>query len=160
ADLVGHLRRVRAAIPDVPVTTADIYPTFPNSPAITQELDVLFYNAYPYWEGIDIDEAVAYFESCHERVVAVADGRPVWVSETGWPTAGATVGRAEASLDNQRRSLEGFRAWARANDVPYFWFASFDEGWKASTQEGAQGAHWGLWDEEGVLKADYFGSGR
>ena len=42
----------------------------------------------------------------------------------------------------------------RANeaDVQYFYFEVFDEAWKASP-EGTVGAHWGLYDSGGSLKA-------
>lgn len=156
AELVVYLRRVRQAVPGVPVATADIYKTFLDSGPIARESDVILYNSYPYWEGIGIDHAVAHFHERHRRMVDVAKGKPVWVSETGWPTAGQPVGDAVPTLEHQVRYFHEFRDWAAVHDVPYFWFASFDEGWKAGTGEGEQGAHWGLWDQQARPKADYF----
>jgi len=156
-ELLVYLKRVRQAIPGVPVTTADIYRTLIENAPIVSACDIVLYNSYPYWEGVDIEHAIDRFHARHERVVAIAHGKPVWISETGWPSDGEPELDAKPSLASAVRFFREFRAWAEVHDVPFFWFASFDEAWKAKSKEGEQGAHWGLWDQHAKLKADFFG---
>ena len=41
--------------------------------------------------------------------------------------------------------------WTKENDIPIFYFSSFDESWKTG-DEGDVGAYWGLWDKHENLK--------
>ena len=41
--------------------------------------------------------------------------------------------------------------WTKENEIPIFYFSSFDESWKVGP-EGDVGAYWGIWDKDGVLK--------
>ncbi len=152
-ELVGYIRQVRAAIPlTIPVTTGDTYGKLLSHRAVISAVDVVFMNAYPYWEGIELDRAVAAFDRAYQQVVAAADGKPVIVSETGWPSCGPAFGNAVPNLENACFYFLNFVSWARANDVPYFYFEAFDETWKAD-HEGPQGACWGIWDKDGVMKS-------
>jgi hypothetical protein len=87
----------------------------------------------------------------YQQTVAVANGKPVWVSETGWPSCGNTITQAVPSPENASTYFLYFVSWARANNVPYFYFEALDESWKAN-YEGPQGACWGVWNKNGVLK--------
>lgn len=150
--LISQINRVRQAVPGVPVAYADTYVQWLAHPNVVDAVDVVLVNYYPYWEGIKIDAAVGAIHAWHRDVVAAAKGRPVIVSETGWPSAGNTVGDAVPSLENASRFFLNFVSWARATHTPYFHFEAFDEPWK-SKYEGPQGAHWGVWDEQGRLKS-------
>jgi hypothetical protein len=149
--LVTYINRVKASLPDVPVTTADTYGVLLEHPAVIGACDVVMVNYYPYWEGVDLQHAVATVHLRHQEVVQAAAAKPVIVSETGWPSCGNTLGEAVPSADNARFYLLNFISWARANNVVYFYFESFDELWKAQ-YEGPQGKCWGLWGECGLLK--------
>ncbi len=111
-------------------------------PAVIANSDVVLANYYPYWEGVSIDVAVATLHRWHQRVVAAAPGKSVIVSETGWPGGGNAAGNAVPSPENASFYFLNFVSWARANDVPYFYFEALDETWKTA-HEGPQGAHWG-----------------
>jgi hypothetical protein len=75
----------------------------------------------------------------------------VIVSETGWPSEGNAAGGAVPSPKNAAFFFLNFVSWARAYNIDYFYFEAFDESWKAA-YEGPQGAHWGVWDKDGILK--------
>jgi exo-beta-1,3-glucanase (GH17 family) len=149
--LLGYIQRVKAAVPAVPVAYADTYSMLLAHPQVLRAIDQVWANYHPYWEGIAIDDAVAAVHSRHQQVLAAAGGKPVVVSESGWPSAGNTVGRAVPSAANAARFMLEFVSWARATQVVYFLFEALDEAWKAR-YEGPQGAHWGLFDEAGTLK--------
>jgi exo-beta-1,3-glucanase (GH17 family) len=150
--LIGYIDRVRQAVPGIPVSYADTYAVLLSHPAVIGAVDVVMVNYYPYWEGISIDKAIARIRTVHPQVVAAAGTRKVVVSETGWPSDGNQYGEAVPSLSNAVRYFSDFVAWARANNVEYYYFEAFDEAWKAD-YEGPQGAHWGLWDRSGILKS-------
>jgi Glycosyl hydrolases family 17 len=150
-ELIDYINRVKQDAPGVPVTTADVYSEILKHPNVVSAVDVVLVNYYPYWEGIKVDEAMAAVNGWHQQVEAAAGGKPVIVSETGWPSDGDQVGNAVPSPENAAYYFKDFVSWAKADNVPYFYFEAFDESWKAA-YEGPQGAHWGIWDKNGNLK--------
>jgi exo-beta-1,3-glucanase (GH17 family) len=150
--LIAALKDARSRIPrSVPVTTADTWEQYLAHPELLAVVDAVYVNYYPYWSGVSIDSAMDTLAAWHDEVVAYAAGRPVIVSETGWPSAGDTVGSAVPSEDNASRFFLEFVTWARMNDVEYTYFSAIDEPWKAQ-YEGPQGAHWGYRGQDGALK--------
>jgi exo-beta-1,3-glucanase (GH17 family) len=145
-ELVTYLQWVREQVPGVPVATADTYGQFLRYPSVVEASDLLLVNIYPYWEGVSIENAVPRTRAAYLQMTAVAGGRPVIVSEMGWPDDGPTEGQAVPSAANAARFLREATDWAHAESVPYFYFEAFDEVWKASSGEGEVGAHWGIWD--------------
>jgi exo-beta-1,3-glucanase (GH17 family) len=154
SQLIGYMNQVRQQIPaHIPVTTADVYGKLLDHPSVIANCDVVLPNYYPYWEGASVDISIATLDRQHQRVKAAAQGKPIIVSETGWPSAGNAICNAVPSPTNASFYFLNFISWARANNVPYFYFAALDEAWKANHGEGPQGAHWGVWDKNGVLKS-------
>ncbi|MDS4025961.1 MAG: glycosyl hydrolase family 17 protein [Candidatus Contendobacter sp.] len=151
AELIDYLNRVKQQVPGRAVAYADVYSEWLQRPALIEASDLVLANYYPYWEGIGIDHAMAALHCNHQRVVAAANGKPIIVSETGWPSAGNTIGAAVPNADNAAFYFLNFVSWARANAVDYFYFEAFDESWKA-TPINPQEAHWGVWDQGGALK--------
>ena len=149
--VIEYIERVRQEAPGLPVGYADVYGVMLSHPKILEASDVVLVNYYPYWEGIRIDLALAAIHAWHTQVTAAAGSKEVIVSETGWPSDGNTVGSAVPSSQNAAFFFLNFVSWARANDVDYFYFEALDETWK-SDYEGPQGAHWGVWDKDGILK--------
>jgi len=146
--LVNYIQRVKAT--GVTTTTSDTWGELIGHPAVTAGCDVVLANMFPYWEGQDIKVAIPYLDSCYNKVRQANLFKQIMV-ETGWPSAGETKGAAVASQDNATRFLSRFTSWAAAHNVKYYYFEAFDEPWKA-THEGQVGAHWGIWDNAGVMK--------
>lgn len=154
--LISYINQVKDRLAEdpplhIPVTTADVYGILLSHPNVISAVDLVFVNYYPYWEGRNIDYAVAYLHRWHQQLMAAAHGKEVIVSETGWPGCGQQIGDAVPSPENASFYLLNFVSWARANNVRYFYFEAFDEGWKAK-YEGPQGACWGIFDRVGSLK--------
>ena len=148
AQLITYIQRVRAT--GVPTTTSDTWGEIIGHPGVAAQCDVILANMFPYWEGQDIKVAIPYLGRCYNKVRQAYLFKQIMV-ETGWPTAGETKGAAVASLANATSFLSGFTAWAGAHSVKYYYFEAFDEPWKAA-HEGEVGAHWGIWDDSGVMK--------
>ncbi len=150
--LIDYIKRVKQAVPSgTNVTTANTYSELLNHPKIMDECDVIMYNSYPYWEGVGIDNAVKIQDSRYKNLVKNVKNKPIIVSETGWPSAGNTIGDAVPSPENSAKYCYDFGSWARKNNIQYFYFEAFDETWK-NVNEGPQGAHWGVWDKDGSMK--------
>lgn len=150
-ELIGYLQRVKDALPGVKVGYVDAYYLFEKHPRITAVCDVLLTNCYPFWEGCPLDQAIAYMQSMVQRTQAVAGGKPVIISETGWPDKGTAFHGAVPSHVGAMRYFVETNAWAQRDGIDVFYFAAFDEAWKVGA-EGDVGAYWGLWDKDGAPK--------
>ena len=150
-ELVSYLERARSAVPGVPVGYVDAYFKFVDYPRVTAACDVILANCYPFWEGCQAQYALPYMKDMYRRAIAAAGGKPVIVSETGWPSTGAPCGGAEPSFSNAIKYFLDTCQWAEEDGIEVFYFSAFDEPWKVAT-EGDVGAYWGLWDAQGHPK--------
>ena len=150
-ELLGYINRVKQAVPGVPVGYVDAYFLFEKHPRITAACDVVLTNCYPFWEGCPREEAIAYMQGMYRRTVAVAGGKQVIISETGWPHTGTAFHGAVPSVEGAMRYFIDTYRWARQDGVEVFYFSAFDEAWKVGA-EGDVGAYWGLWDKDGLPK--------
>ena len=48
-------------------------------------VDFVGMDDYPYWENMANDESASNITGNYEKVVASVKGKPVWITETGWP---------------------------------------------------------------------------
>lgn len=150
--LIEYVRRVRVAVPaHIPVTTADAIDIWIANPALIAAVDRLLVNVYPFWRGVPIERALASVDQVYRRLLPLASGKTIVISETGWPSAGNPVHRAIPSDGNAAAYLRDFLAWARARNLDYYYFSARSELYKRA-YEGEQGAHWGvLFDRFGRL---------
>ncbi|KAH8723020.1 glucan 1,3-beta-glucosidase-like protein [Phaeosphaeriaceae sp. PMI808] len=78
----------------------------PENRGVANSVNWLGHNSFPYWESNrpnSIDQARENFFTAVGQTESVSSGKPVWVTETGWPRFGPNSGAAVASLDNARR---------------------------------------------------------
>lgn len=142
--LVGYVRTVRAEIPkSTLITIAEDARDLLRAPSVMEPCDVVGMHYYPFWVGVHIDQALANFVAKYEEVKGLANGKPIMVFETGWPSDGGCVGQAVASIENANRYFREIMTWSAKAGVSIFWFAAFNEYWKRK-YEGAPGPHWGL----------------
>lgn len=151
AQLLAYIERVREAAPGVPVGYVDAYFQFADHPRLTEACDVILANCYPFWEGCPAEYALPYMKDMYRRTVAVAGGKPVVISETGWPNIGSPVGGAVPDTRSAIKYFIDTYQWAETDGIEIFYFSAFDETWKVDI-EGDVGAYWGLWDQNGNLK--------
>ena len=149
--LIDYIGQVKRALPGVEVGYVDAYYLFEKYPRITAACDILLTNCYPFWEGCPAEQAIAYMQSMYRRTQAVASGKRVIISETGWPNKGSSFHGAVPSMSGAMRYFCDSFDWAEADGVDIFYFSAFDEAWKVDA-EGDVGAYWGLWDKDGLPK--------
>ena len=150
-ELLEYIHRVKQAIPGVPVTYVDAYYQFIERPQLIDACDVILVNCYPFWEGCSIEQSATYLKQMYAVTQKAANGKQVIISETGWPNQGESTKDAQPSEINAMKYFINTTNWAQQNEVPLFYFSSFDESWKVH-HEGDVGARWGLWDTNEDLK--------
>lgn len=149
--LLEYIRRVKEALPDIPVGYVDAYYEFSHRPRITEICDVILTNCYPYWEGTPIEYSFGHMQSMFESARGAGNGKRIIITETGWPSEGGSLKGAVATNENAMRYFIDTQIWSKQNNIECFYFSSFDESWKVGP-EGAVGAYWGLWDKNEKLK--------
>ncbi len=149
--LLTYMKRVKEALPQIPVGYVDAYYEFVVHPELVEHSDVILTNCYPYWEGTHIDYSLGHMNDMYSKVVNVSTGKKVIITETGWPSQGGSLRDAHASAINAMKYFINTQHWSAHNNVDVFYFSSFDESWKMG-DEGEVGAYWGLWDKLEQLK--------
>lgn len=152
AQIIEYINRVKAEIPvGIPIAYADIYSIFWDRPNLVAAIDIVFANFYPYWEGTAANRGIASLNANYDYTVQIASGKQVIVSETGWPSCGDQIGAAVPSPESAAYYFKNAVSWATAKNATMFYFEAFDELWKTQ-HEGPQGACWGIWEEDGIIK--------
>lgn len=133
--LVNYIQQTRDAIKgtcleSAPVGHVDTWTAYANSSnnALIEACDWLGMDAYPYFENTKtnpISEGAALFKSAWNQVKAAANGKPIWVTETGWPVSGKTSGQAVPSLENARTYYEDV-ACPMLGDINVWWYTLQD----------------------------------
>ena len=149
--LLEYIKRVKKALPNIPVGYVDAYYEFVVHPELVQHSDVILTNCYPYWEGTSIDYSLGHMNDMFKQVVNGSRGKRVIITETGWPSQGESLREAHSSAENAMKYFINAQLWSSQNDIDIFYFSSFDESWKKGA-EGEVGAYWGLWDKLEQLK--------
>lgn len=149
-ELAKYVKRFKEAVPGVHVTVCDDIKCLFKAPEVLAACDTISAHSYPYWNGIPIENALHFTFEKHRQLEKLS-GKEVIIAETGWPSAGNTIGGAVANPENALRHFKEFVEWATRWNIRYFYFAPFDESWKKQF-ESEQGAHWGRWYEDGSEK--------
>jgi glucan endo-1,3-beta-D-glucosidase len=110
SDIVNYISEVRSAIAgtalaNVPVGHVDTWTAWVNgsNSAVITACDFLGVDAYPYFQLTEtnaIADGYSLFFQAYNNTVGVSNGKPVWITETGWPVSGPTQNLAVASVAN------------------------------------------------------------
>ena len=150
-ELIDYVKRVKKALPNIPVGYVDAYFQFVERPNIVDACDVVLANCYPFWEGYSLEKSTVYLRQMYALTKKAAKGKPVMISETGWPNQGMSNNEAEPSPVNAMKYFINVTKWASEEQIDLFYFSSFDESWKVH-HEGDVGQRWGIWDKDEKLK--------
>lgn len=134
-----------------PITTTEIARVWVNKSKVINEIDVVGLHSFSYWEHAHIDDALPTILGTFESVRSVTN-KPIVFLETGWPTAGPPMGRAESSLISQRKFLKMMDENFGAQGIFYNIAEMFDVPAKVANEEGLLGPHWGIFDSKGNQK--------
>ena len=142
--LIAYLDEVKGQVKQ-PVSTAEPWYTWIKNPELVKHVDFITVHMLPYWEGLDVNQAVTYIDLRMQDLHAAYPDKPILIGEVGWPSNGRTRHAAVASPANEAMFLRRFLALAEERHWDYRIMEAFDQPWKERT-EGAVGAYWGVWD--------------
>ncbi|KAI0523797.1 GPI-anchored cell wall beta-1,3-endoglucanase EglC [Xylaria bambusicola] len=91
----------------IPVTHVDTWTAWvlPEASKVVKAVDFLCHNSFPYFEDARpnaIEKAADNFWSAVSATEGAAQGKDVWITETGWPDTGPVRRDAVPSLDNAK----------------------------------------------------------
>ncbi len=150
-EIIDYINRVKEALPNIPIGYVDSYYQFIERPKLIEACDIVLINCYPFWEGSNIDHASLYLKQMYAVTKNVAQGKPVIITETGWPSRGENTKDAKPSDVNAMKYFINTNKWSEQEDIEMYYFSSFDESWKVH-HEGYVGKRWGIWDKNEKLK--------
>lgn len=136
SELVNYIQQTRNAIagtglqgkPIGHVDTWTVYVNATNNPVI-EALDFLGMDAYPYFQTTmsnGIGSASTLFFDAYHATVGAAQGKPVWVTETGWPVSGQTLNQAVPNTGNARIYWEDVTCQLVKDNVNLFYYTLQD----------------------------------
>ena len=109
ADYINRVKQALAAGPlgAAPVGHVDTWTAWVNSSnsAVIEASSFIGFDAYPYFQFQNengIETAESLFFSAYDQTVAAVGGKPIWVTETGWPVSGETERSAVPSIANAK----------------------------------------------------------
>lgn len=136
--LIGYIDQVRSAIAGTslsaaPVGHVDTYNTWTNTTytaGLTSAVDFLGVDAYPYYESTksnDINSAEGIFWADFNDVVAIDQGKQVWLTETGWPIQGPSMNLAVAGVANAATYYHEVACDLFKANINTWWFTLQDD---------------------------------
>ncbi|KEQ76146.1 glycoside hydrolase [Aureobasidium namibiae CBS 147.97] len=130
--LVDYIGQVKSAISGTvlsskPVGHVDTWQTYTNSSnaAVVAAADFLGLDEYPYYENTNensVANANTLFFNAYNAVAGVANGKPIWITETGWPTTGPTENLAVPSVDNAEAYWKSIACELISRNIPTWWY--------------------------------------
>ena len=111
-ELVNYIQQTRAAIKGTalqgkPIGHVDTWTVYTNASnnAVIDAVDFIGMDAYPYFQTTmnnNVGSGSQLFFDAYHQTVAAAKGKPVWVTETGWPVTGQTLNQGVPSANNAK----------------------------------------------------------
>jgi len=152
-EMIGYLDTVRAQV-DKPVSTAEPWHVWLKYPQLADHVDYLAVHMLPYWEKVPLDFAIEFIVGKMNKLREAFPGKPIVITEVGWPSNGRARGAAVASKLNEATFLRRFLERASKEKYTYYVMEAFDQPWKQDT-EGAVGAYWGVYDVDRQPKFEF-----
>ncbi len=153
--IIAHIEQAKRHL-SIPVSTAEPWHVWLDSPELARAVDFITVHILPYWEGVPIDGALTYVDYRMKQLQAAYPDKHILLGEVGWPSEGSWVKGAEPSQINQARFIRDFLNYASLNRWDYSIVESIDAPWKRGI-EGTVGAHWGLWNAQRQIKFEMSG---
>ena len=150
---------VKTALPDTPVTYADVWEYWLKYPKIKEVTDFVTIHILPYWEDDpqNIHDSIEHLANVRMEVEKELGTSNILIGETGWPSEGRAREDAMPSKINQAMFVRDFVKLANEKNWNYNIIEAVDQPWKR-VNEGAVGGFWGLFDKDrgdkSVFKGD------
>ena len=131
--ITNYISQTRTAIGTlaVPVGHVDTWTAWVNgsNSAVVTASDFIGMDAYPYFQTTmanSIENGNTTFWNAYDATVGAASGKPVWITETGWPVSGATSAQAVPSIANAKTYWDAVGCSAAFGKINTFWYTLQD----------------------------------
>lgn len=151
--MIDYLDQVGKHI-NAPISLAEPWHIWLKYPELVEHVDFIAVHILPYWEGIDVDQAVDYVFARFDQLSAAYPNKQIVIAEVGWPSNGRTRNAARATQANQATFLRRFIATAERLGYTYYVMEAFDQLYKREL-EGEAGTNWGVYDIEREPKFEF-----
>ncbi|KAJ4266244.1 hypothetical protein NW762_004225 [Fusarium torreyae] len=132
-DFINDFKKAFKSTPisKIPVGHVDTWDVWGNTTnkAVLDAIDFIGVDEYPYYEndkGNSIENAGKLFSKAYEATISAAGGKPVWVTETGWPATGPDWDEAVPSVKNAQKYWRDVGCKQLFNKTPTFWYTLRD----------------------------------
>ncbi|MEJ2308778.1 MAG: glycosyltransferase [Gammaproteobacteria bacterium] len=153
--MIGYLDTLQSEIA-APISTAEPWHVWLEHPELAKHVDFLAVHFLPYWEKQPVDKAIDFIMKKYGQLQEAFPGKPIVITEVGWPSRGRTRGAAVASPANQAKFLRRFIDLAERERYKYYVIEAFDQVWKKSI-EGEVGSAWGVYSADRTPKFVFTG---
>jgi glucan endo-1,3-beta-D-glucosidase len=130
--IARYIERVRSALSstiarNIPIGHVDTWTAWvdPTNRAVINTADFIGMDAYPYFQSTmanSIENANATFWDAYRATDAATAEKPVWITETGWPVAGETLGQAVPGVQNAQRYWKEVQCSATQAGINTYWY--------------------------------------
>ncbi|EKD14783.1 uncharacterized protein L3040_003997 [Drepanopeziza brunnea f. sp. 'multigermtubi'] len=143
SEVASYIRQVKQAIAaaglNVPVGHVDTWEVWQNgsNAEVIAESDFLGMNTFPYFQFTlenNIENGPRLFNEAFDVVKASSGGKPVIVTETGWPVAGNPGNLAQPSPENARAYYEAVGCNQLFGNVDTYWYTLVDANMDTTNQ--------------------------
>ncbi|MGD9391834.1 MAG: glycosyltransferase [Chromatiales bacterium] len=154
-EIIRYLDSLQSEI-SAPISTAEPWHIWLKYPELANHVDYLAVHFLPYWENQAVDNAIDFIVLKYNELQQAFPGKPIVITEVGWPSRGRTRGPAVASVANQAKFLRRFLDLAERENYTYYIIEAFDQVWKKSI-EGEVGSAWGVYRADRTPKYVFTG---
>lgn len=136
ATLVKYITQVKTAVKGTPLEKVlighvDTWNSWTNSTnnAVISAIDWLGVDEYPYFQNTEsngIESAYTLFWDAYNATAAAAGGKPVWITETGWPVSGKTENLGVPSIANAKTFWDEIGCASAFGNVNTWWYVLQD----------------------------------
>ncbi|TEB25691.1 glycoside hydrolase [Coprinellus micaceus] len=139
ADVRGYLRSIGVG---TPVSTVHTWVAVRDNPQAFCIGDFVGANAHAFFDQNVVSNGAGGF--VYDIVIpslrTACPGKPIMITESGWPSRGAAMGRAQASPDDQYEAMKSLNCAAKGDSsIAVYAFEADDQVWKGNDNERSFG---------------------
>ena len=143
-----------------PVSLIDTIDIYIDNPIIIEKSDLIIFNQFPFWEKININDSITYFNNKLNKLQNINNlyNKNIIIGETGWSSNGFNKKTSEANKKNHAIYFINFYNYIKELNIQYFYFSAFDEPWKNIQNNDTNDveSHFGLFYENGTIKEEIY----